>query len=205
MFWKIYILIRARTHAPTHARPHRKTLGPFFWCNTVTPFSFNGLSVTDPETGRNSVTDRASPERHSGVRHAFPCRGWKCDELARERFKAPDMCGSGGRHETVLGKMAAQGIDRLRALTNQTILGPVGDRGCLLGLGLYSHKPHSRPRLASAIASTSAISFCCRVTKASHRLAGSAAHRGRGHRSPGPNDVHWRKLPWPRCKAPVWS
>ena len=56
------------------------------------------------------------------------------------------MCGSGGRHETALGKMAAQGIDRLHALANQTVPGLVGYRGCLLRLGLYRHKPHRRPR-----------------------------------------------------------
>lgn len=60
--------------------------------------------------------------------------------------KAPDMRRAGRHHDTLLGKMRAQRIARLRALAHQKVSGPVSHRRSLLRFALHGHEPHGRTR-----------------------------------------------------------
>jgi transposase len=60
--------------------------------------------------------------------------------------KAPDMRRAGRGHDALLGQVRAQSIDRLRALPNQKIAGPVSHCRRLLRLALHGDEPHRRPR-----------------------------------------------------------
>jgi hypothetical protein len=65
----------------------------------------------------------------------------------------------------MLGKMCAKGIDQLRSLTDEEVSRPEKHGASLLGFSLWNHEPHRRPVAASTIASASAASFFCRLTK----------------------------------------
>jgi len=55
------------------------------------------------------------------------------------------MRRTGGGHDTLLGQMGAQRIDRLCALPNQKVSGPIGHRRRQLRLALHIDKTHGRP------------------------------------------------------------